>query len=55
MAETEGEGVWAFGEGRSGEGRKEMRRGRYMSWRESSLEALGAKGGETQTEMNLLT
>jgi len=47
--------VWTVGGRRSWKDRKGMRKGRYVSWRKSFLEALGAKGGDTQTEMSLLT
>ena len=47
--------VWTVGGRRSWKDRKGVRKGRYMSWRKSFLEALGAKGGDTQIEMSLLT
>ena len=47
--------VWTVGGRRSWKDRKGMRKGRYVSWRKSFLEALGAKGGDTQTKMSLLT
>ena len=47
--------VRTVGGRRSWKDRKGVRKGRYMSWRKSFLEALGAKGGDTQIEMSLLT
>ena len=47
--------AWTVGGRRSWKGRKDMRKGRYVSWRKSFLEVLGAKVGDTQTEMSLVT